>query len=167
MYGIFLFYSTMNLKDEYNKAFIEKLGNKLYSIEKSFDTMAFVKSVINKDWEQRELKDRMRFITINIHQHLSFSYPKQIEILSKVVADYGGLKGMIFPDFVQVYGLDDLNTSLKAMELFTQYSTAEFAIRPFIGKYPTETMQQMLAWSTHKNEHLRRLASEGCRPRLP
>ncbi len=167
MYGIFLFYSTMNLKDEYNKAFIEKLGNKLYSIEKAFDTMAFVKSVINKDWEQRELKDRMRFITINIHQHLNFSYPKQIEILSKVVADYGGLKGMIFPDFVQVYGLDDLNTSLKAMELFTQYSTAEFAIRPFIGKYPTETMQQMLAWSTHKNEHLRRLASEGCRPRLP
>ena len=157
----------MNLKDEYNKTFIEKLGKKLKSVSTDFDTNSFVKSIINNDWEQRELKGRMRFVTTNINAHLNHSYPKQIEILSKVVADYGGLKGMIFPDFVQVYGLNDLKTSLKAIELFTQYSTAEFAIRPFIEKYPTEVMQQMLLWSTHKNEHLRRLASEGCRPRLP
>lgn len=157
----------MNLKDEYNKPFIQELGNKLKSKLPSFDVDSFVKSIINNDWEQRELKDRMRFITININAHLSYSYPKQIELLSKIVADYGGLKGMIFPDFIQVYGLDDLETSLNAMELFTQYSTAEFAIRPFIEKYPTKTMQQMILWSTHKNEHLRRLASEGCRPRLP
>lgn len=166
MCGIFLF-TPMNLKDEYNNVFIEELSRKLKSVSTDFDTNSFVNSIINNNWEQRELKDRMRFVTININEHLNSPYPKQIEILSKIVADYGGLKGMLFPDFVQVYGVDDLNTSLKAMELFTQYSTAEFAIRPFIDKYPTETMQQMLAWSTHKNEHLRRLASEGCRPRLP
>ncbi|MDG1475827.1 MAG: DNA alkylation repair protein [Vicingaceae bacterium] len=157
----------MNLKDEYNKAFIEELSRKLKFVSTDFDTNSFNQSIINSDWEHRELKDRMRFITTNINTHLNFSYPKQIKILSKVVADYRGLKGMVFPDFVQVYGLNDLNTSLKAMELFTQYSTAEFAIRPFIEKYPKETMLQMLAWSTYKNEHLRRLASEGCRPRLP
>lgn len=157
----------MNLKDEYNKCFIQELGNKLKSKSTSFDVDSFTKSIINNDWEQRELKDRMRFITVNINTHLNYSYPKQIELLSKIVSDYGGLKGVIFPDFVQVYGLDDLTTSLQAIELFTQYSTAEFAIRPFIEKYPIETMQQMVLWSTHNNEHLRRLASEGCRPKLP
>lgn len=157
----------MNLKDEFSKAFIQELGNKLKSKSTAFDTDSFTTSIINNDWEERELKDRMRFITININAHINYSYPKQIELLSEIVADYGGLKGMVFPDFIQVYGLDDLATSLQAMELFTQYSTAEFAIRPFIEKYPTEAMQQMVAWSAHENQHLRRLASEGCRPRLP
>ena len=50
-------------------------------------------------------------------------FPKQIELLSEIVTDYGGLKGMVFPDFIQVYGLDDLTISLSAMELFTEYST--------------------------------------------
>lgn len=166
MYEIFLF-KYMNLKDEYNKVFVEELGHQLNSIEKSFKPKAFVKSIINKDWEGRELKDRMRFITTNINAHLNYSFPKQIEILNQIVAEYSGLKGMLFPDFVQVYGLENLKTSLNAMELFTKHSTAEFAIRPFIEKYPEETMQQMKIWSKHKNEHLRRLASEGCRPRLP
>jgi len=49
----------------------------------------------------------------------------------------------------------------------TQYSSSEFAIRPFIIKYPEKTMSQMLKWSKHDNFHVRRLASEGCRPRLP
>ncbi len=157
----------MNLKDEYSKAFIEEIGAKLSKLNNSFNPKSFTQSVINKDWKQRELKDRMRFITKNIHNHLNFPYSEQVDILGEIVADYGGLKGMIFPDFVQVYGLDDFKTSLKALELFTQYSTAEFAIRPFIEKYPEQTMNQMLLWSSHKNEHLRRLASEGCRPKLP
>jgi 3-methyladenine DNA glycosylase AlkC len=157
----------MNLKDEYNKSFIEDIGTKLQAIIPSFELDSFINSTINKDWELRELKDRMRFITLNIHSHLNVDYPKQIELLGKIVSNYGGLKGMVFPDFIQVYGLDDLNTSLMAMELFTQFSTAEFAIRPFIEKYPAETMQQMEIWSKHENHHLRRLASEGCRSRLP
>ena len=70
---------------------------------------------------------------------------------------------MLFPDFIQTYGINDLETSLNAIELFTKYSTAEFAIRPFIEKYPDQTMKQMLRWSSNKNEHLRRLSSEGCR----
>jgi 3-methyladenine DNA glycosylase AlkC len=157
----------MNLKDEYNKSFIEDIGTKLHAITPSFQLETFINSTFNEDWEERELKDRMRFITLNIHAHLNVDYPKQIDLLSKIVSDFGGLKGMVFPDFIQVYGLEDLKTSLKAMELFTQYSTAEFAIRPFIEKYPTETMLQMEVWSKHENHHIRRLASEGCRPRLP
>jgi 3-methyladenine DNA glycosylase AlkC len=157
----------MNLKDEYNQSFIQELGIQLHSKSTSFDTTSFLNAIINKNWEQRELKDRMRFITENIHLHLNYSYVEQIEILSQTVSEYGGLKGMIFPDFIQVYGITDLDTSLKAIELFTQYSTAEFAIRPFIEQYTEKVMFQMEQWSTHENHHLRRLASEGSRPKLP
>ncbi len=157
----------MNLKDEFNKAFIEELGNKISEKATSFNRNSFLKSIINDNWEERELKDRMRFITTNINSHLNFPYSKQIEILSQIVDEYGGLKGMLFPDFIQVYGLDDLKTSLKAIELFTVYSTSEFAIRPFIENYQKQAMKQMLDWSSHQNHHLRRLSSEGCRPKLP
>jgi 3-methyladenine DNA glycosylase AlkC len=157
----------MNLKDEFNNSFIQELGDQLKSNSPSFDSSSFLTAIISDTWEQRELKNRMRYITENIHSHLNFPYPQQIEILSKIVSDYGGLKGMIFPDFIQVYGLNDLNTSIKAIELFTQHSTAEFAIRPFIEKYPDQVMCQMRLWSVHENEHLRRLASEGSRPKLP
>jgi len=56
---------------------------------------------------------------------------------------------------------------MPALAFFTSYSSAEFAIRPFILRYPEAAMQQMLEWATHDNAHIRRLASEGCRPRLP
>ncbi|MDZ7819313.1 MAG: DNA alkylation repair protein [Aliarcobacter sp.] len=74
---------------------------------------------------------------------------------------------MVFQDFVEVFGLDDFDESMKALEVFTQDSSSEFAIRQFILKYENETMNQMKLWAKSPNEHLRRLSSEGCRPRLP
>jgi 3-methyladenine DNA glycosylase AlkC len=56
---------------------------------------------------------------------------------------------------------------MKALEVFTIDSSSEFAIRQFILKYEDNTIHQMKLWTKSKNEHLRRLASEGCRPRLP
>lgn len=65
------------------------------------------------------------------------------------------------------YGLDDWETSMATLALLTQYSSAEFAIRPFLVKYPEATIAQMLTWSRSEQVDLRRLASEGMRPRLP
>ena len=157
----------MNLKDEYSKVFIDNLADQLSKKAPSFNTVSFTKSVLNKEWKKKELKERMRWIVENINSHLDLPYKKQLVILLKIAPNYGGIQGFIFSDFVQTYGLDDLKSSLNTIEIFTQYSTAEFAIRPFIEKYPSETMQQLLNWSLHKNHHLRRLASEGTRPRLP
>ena len=157
----------MKLKDEYNEAFVVDLADKIYSKASSFNTTSFIKSIINTSWKKKELKERVRWISENINSHLQFSYPEQLVILKEIAPNYDGLKGLIFPDFVQMFGLHDLKTSLTALELFTQYSTAEFAIRPFIEKNPKATMQQLRDWSLHKNHHLRRLASEGSRPRLP
>ena len=74
---------------------------------------------------------------------------------------------MFLPDFIEQYGLNDLQTSLKAMETITQFTSCEFAIRPFLLRYPDEVMAQMLKWSQHSNHSVRRFSSEGCRPRLP
>jgi 3-methyladenine DNA glycosylase AlkC len=109
----------------------------------------------------------MHRVTEQIHAHLPVTYRQQIKILNKVAPNHSGLAGMLFPNFVEKYGMDDYDTSIEAIELYTQFSTSEFAIRPFITKAPERTMAKMLEWSLHENHHVRRLASEGCRPLLP
>ncbi|MEO9964995.1 MAG: DNA alkylation repair protein [Reichenbachiella sp.] len=155
------------LKNEFNEEFVNALGDGLAAHDESFNLDGFVCSTINENWEARELKDRMRHITNMVHAHTSLQYLEQLEIMITLSSHYGGLKGMTFPDYVEVYGLDHPKESLQALKYMTRYSSSEFAIRPFIVKYEEETMQAMLKWSRDENEHVRRLSSEGCRPRLP
>ena len=75
--------------------------------------------------------------------------------------------GWILDNFVEQYGIDDYETSIKAIEKITQFTSCEFSVRPFIIKYPKKMMKQMLVWSKYKHWGVRRLSSEGCRPRLP
>jgi 3-methyladenine DNA glycosylase AlkC len=77
------------------------------------------------------------------------------------------LVNIIFQDYVEVYGLDDFTRSMRALETFTKGSTSEFAIRAFLLKDEDKTMAVMKKWAKSENEEVRRLASEGCRPRLP
>lgn len=155
------------IKNCFNKTFIQSLATDIQSHYPEFDTKKFNKAVLNKDWEQKELKQRMRHITISLHEHLPDNYKKAIAILKKTSRQSSGFEAMVFPDFVEAYGLNHYNESIKALTLFTQHSSSEFAIRPFIIKYKTRTMQQMNKWASSNNQHVRRLASEGCRPRLP
>ncbi|QKF67710.1 3-methyladenine DNA glycosylase [Arcobacter venerupis] len=155
------------LKNLYSKEFIEKLANKLSLTYSNFEKENFINSIFDASWEELELKARMRHIALTLNKYLPLTYKKQVEILKEVKKDFGGLEAMVFQDFVEVFGLDDLEESLNALEVFTQDSSSEFAIRQFILKYEEETMDQMKLWSQSSNEHLRRLSSEGCRPRLP
>ena len=88
-------------------------------------------------------------------------------MLLPVSGHFSGLQGFVFADYVEVYGLDDPQSSFDALAHFTCFSTAEFAIRPFFQRYPELTLAQMKLWASSDNLHLRRLASEGSRPRLP
>ena len=155
------------LKNLYSKEFIEKLANKLFLSYADFEKENFINSIFDSSWENLELKQRMRHIALILHKFLPFSYDKQLEILKKIKEDFTGLEAMVFQDFVEVFGLNDFSNSMKALEVFTINSSSEFAIRQFILKYENETMNQMKLWAKSPNEHLRRLASEGCRPRLP
>jgi 3-methyladenine DNA glycosylase AlkC len=155
------------LKYMYNEALIEKLGSGIQHTYQKFDTKAFTKSVFDNEWEDRELKSRMRHITNKLGQFLPSNYSDALKVMEQTADQFSGFEAVLFPDFVEVFGIDHPEISLPALEYFTQFSTSEFAIRPFIIQDSKNTMQQMLKWSKHENHHMRRLASEGCRPRLP
>ncbi|MDX9960614.1 MAG: DNA alkylation repair protein [Aliarcobacter sp.] len=155
------------LKNLYSKEFIKKLANRLFLAFTNFEKEDFINTIFDTSWQNLELKQRMRHIAITLNKYLPFSYKKQLVILKEVKKDFTGLEAMIFQDFVEVFGLDDFDESMKALEVFTQDASSEFAIRQFILKYEEQTMNQMKIWAKSSNEHLRRLSSEGCRPRLP
>lgn len=155
------------LKNLYSNTYINQIAlaiNKEYPL---FDVKAFTKTVINHNWQHMALKQRLRHITQTIHTYLPIPYPKQIKILYKVAPQFNGFTAMIFPDFVAVYGMADWETSLPALAYFTTFSSSEFAVRPFILANPKHMAKQHLLWSKDANHHVRRLASEGIRPRLP
>ncbi|WP_428025826.1 DNA alkylation repair protein [Arcobacter sp.] len=155
------------LKNVYTKDYINNLANKIKENYPKFDSGGFINSIFNHTWENLELKMRMRHIAITLNEYLPLPYEKQLEVLKPASKDFGSFEAMFFQDFVEVYGLDDFENSIKALEVFTIDSSSEFAIRQFILKYEDETIEQLKLWSKSPNEHLRRLSCEGCRPRLP
>ena len=160
------------LKELFSKDFVEFIALKTKEYYPSFEQKNFQKTIINDNWKNLELKERMRLIAVVLNDFLPLPYQDQLEILKKVKKDLSykdsmGLQSMIFQDFVEVFGLDDYDNSIKALESFTIDSSSEFAIRQFILKYEDKTMSQMNIWAKSENEHIRRLATEGCRPRLP
>jgi 3-methyladenine DNA glycosylase AlkC len=157
------------LKNIYDLKFLQGLGAKIRAVYPGFDTPGFIRRVMDKEWKGLALKARMRKITEALGVSLPASYEEALGILLSVAEECRGFPYLVFPDFVARYGLDKKfrRRSLKALEIFTRQSSAEFAIRPFIKLDPQGVMKQMLVWAKHKNEHVRRLSSEGCRPRLP
>ncbi|PMC40515.1 hypothetical protein CJ195_02025 [Bacillus sp. UMB0899] len=156
------------LRNIFNQAFINDLSSKLKSAYPSFDSEKFHTVIYEGDWADFTLKQRVRRITECFHTTINLEFPDVVDILKKVAPHFkGSLTGIIFPDYIEVYGLNNWDVSIDALEFFTQYSTSEFAVRPFVVKDQEKMMRQFLTWSSHSNEHIRRLASEGSRPRLP
>ena len=144
----------------------------IQSVYESFLVDEFVKSTIDETWNSLELKERVRQITTNLRKYLPEDYKECLAVFDKVVAGYAGglfVLGMSFPDFVEVYGQgdEDWDVSVDALGRYTILWSSEFAVRPFILNQEDRMMAQMLSWSKDENEHIRRLASEGCRPALP
>ena len=155
------------LKNLYNKKLTSNLSNEIVKHYPAFDQGTFERSVFDDNWKERELKQRMRHIAVCLHQQLPENYERAIDILIPVAEKFNGFEYMFFQDYVECYGLGDFDTSMSALEHFTKYASSEFAIRAFILQDAARTMKQMLNWARSGNHHLRRLASEGCRPRLP
>lgn len=157
------------LKAMYNEGFLRSFGRILQGAYDTFDIEGFVAEAMREPWEELELKARMRRITETLGTYLPARYEQALAVLYEVDKECTGFPYLIFPDFVEVYGQAEEHWALSvaALERFTQGSSAEFAVRPFLLRDPQRMMEQMLIWSRHSNEHVRRLASEGCRPRLP
>ncbi|MFD2230415.1 DNA alkylation repair protein [Alkalimarinus sediminis] len=155
------------LKNAYNQDYIERLASSIQASWPAFDKQLFVSRVMDSEWEDKELKARMKHISAMMHECLSLPFDRAIAVLLEVSQGFGGFEGMFFPDYVEQFGVDDWELSVLALETLTQYSSSEFAVRPMIIRDPSRMMEVMLGWASHENYHVRRLASEGCRPRLP
>jgi 3-methyladenine DNA glycosylase AlkC len=162
------------LKYMYNPQFFEQLCPILKKHIPMFDEREFIVRVFNNTWPDLELKERVRHLTFVLHHFLPKDFKEAIPLLINLSDDLRnqglrvqGFEMMFLPDYVEIFGRKDPDLALQALVRITMLVSAEFAIRPFLLHHFDETMHQMIKWSTHENAHVRRLSSEGCRPRLP
>lgn len=126
--------------------------------------------------EQRELKQRVDHIINVLGRFLPDDFNETARLLLQLKSHWpeqsqqpGWFSFAAWPviDYVSVHGLEHPELALDVLENLTSLFSAEFAVRPFIDTHFELTHHRMLAWTQHDDEHVRRLASEGCRPRLP
>jgi len=100
----------------------------------------------------------------------SFGPPGEGDALDSLRTTDAGLAGWpLWPigEYVARRGLDRPQRALRTLHALTQRFSAEFAIRPFIAAHPATALATLAAWTADPSPHVRRLVSEGSRPRLP
>ncbi|MEH3113931.1 DNA alkylation repair protein [Pedobacter terrae] len=162
------------LKNLYSPAFYDRLTTALSTSIPGFDKKLFINKIFTPEFEAKELKERMKHTTRVLHDFLPKNYPQTISLIKKIIEHLrvqgigeDGLAYMFLPDYIETYGIDDFESSVEALEFVTQFVSCEFAVRPFILKYENKMILRMQEWSLHESHKVRRLASEGSRPRLP
>jgi 3-methyladenine DNA glycosylase AlkC len=162
------------LKNIFTKNFFDGLSFAFEEAIPLYNHKDFLKRIFCKEWKDMELKQRVRHAARCLHPFLPANFPKAAPQLVKASVllrgrhrkEYGYFC-IFLCDYIEEFGLDHFEVSMKAIEKLTQLASAEFCIRQFIIKYPEKTMSQLLTWSNHASPDVRRLSSEGCRPRLP
>lgn len=156
------------LKDTlYTREILKELAGAISAEYPAFRTASFLRRVFTAEWKTLELKQRMRHVTTALHATLDLPYPEAAEVLGRAAGHGQGFAFLSLSDYIEVYGLDDLEASLSALRATTRACSSEFAVRPFLTRYPRPTLKAMRAWARDPDERVRRLASEGSRPRLP
>ena len=155
------------LKEMFNRAYFEGLAREVHAATPRIRQAALLNELLLGN-EQRELNARMRHTSETLHKHLPADFREAVAVL-KVVAQRmpRGYTALLYPDFVALYGLQDPAFSLDALQHFTEFGSSEFAVREFFRRDVAATLKAMRSWAEHDSEHVRRLASEGSRPRLP
>ena len=165
-------------KDYYNSSCAELLGRKLNAFNSEFDADGF-KSHVAKGIRGREFFDRLDVF----NEALKFQYRDNYQaalrdfrlILGSELKTETGMftyGWWLWPigRFVEKnahYHLNHLTLSLDFIQELTKRFTGEFAIRPLLKTQPNQVIPVMQKWAQDPSVHVRRLASEGLRPRLP
>lgn len=156
------------LKDIFfTQSSINKFADTFQRFYSDFDKKKFINLMFDEAFETKELKEKMRHTTQCLYETLPKSYQEALAILLKAAPHVKGFEALSLPDYVASYGMKNWELSLSALVHFTKYSSSELAIRQFLAKEPEKVMAYMKEWADEKNPSVRRLASEGCRPRLP
>jgi 3-methyladenine DNA glycosylase AlkC len=155
------------LKTWFDRAFFNRFADALQQAAPGFQRKGFVADAL-RGLDDLELMDRLRRAAELCGRHLPGGYGEQLEVIKAVMPGYAGeFRALIGPEFVARFGRDDPGRSLAALKELTCHGSAEFAIRHFLRDDFVGTMKHMRRWARDPNHHVRRLASEGCRPRLP
>jgi len=154
------------LKDLLGHGAVASIADAGVSASPRFDRAAFVDAAAS-GLEALSIMERVRHIAGALHNALPAGYPEAVGIVRAMAARLSGFQAVAVTEFVARHGLDHVELSLAALADITRHGSAEFAIRPFLARDPEGTLSAMLRWTGDANEHVRRLASEGSRPRLP
>jgi len=160
------------LKDLYNENFYNALGVVFKKHIPHYNHTAFLKRVLSPAFYTMELKQRTFHTAEVLHSFLPKDFKKGAGMVVSISEDLrkqgpGKFEHIFLTEYLAMYGKSHVEESIKAMEQVTQLISCEFAIRPFIIEYPDLLLKTMFNWTKHPSRHVRRLASEGSRPRLP
>ena len=162
------------LKNLYGAEVPRAVAEMIFAVYPRFGREAFLREVL-RGYEALELLERGRKIARAMREYLPDDYSKALRIVlasSRVEVkprDHAMASFLYYPHlhFVGTYGLDDFEESMTALHELTKKFTAEFSIRPFLERYPEATLKRLRAWTRDPSPDVRRLVSEGTRPRLP
>lgn len=162
----------------FNKPKIVQMAEEIHRTNPSFKKKEFIHDVITK-FPELELKARISWIAECLKQYLPSNYRQAVGVIIRSLPapnnpelsdnDFGDFIYAPYADYVVKNGCNkqDLSLSLNALYEITQRFSAEDAIRYFINAFPQETLAELQKWSKDSHYHVRRLCSEGTRPKLP
>jgi 3-methyladenine DNA glycosylase AlkC len=163
------------LKDLYGPEIPARIADQIVAVHPAFPVDAFLADALH-GYDDLELTPRARHIADALGRHLPTDYDEAIAILlasigPPIVADeLSGMEPFLYAPhvyFVAARGLDHWETSMRAQYELTQRFSAEFSIRAFLDHEPERTLARLREWARDPSPHVRRLVSEGTRPRLP
>lgn len=163
------------LKTQYGADVPRAIAAMVTAVHPGFNSERFVSEVLD-GFEALELMPRGKKIAHALRHHLPHDYETAVAILLDSLdqphgrdpcLSLGAFLYMPHTMFVAAHGLAHFEVSMRAQHALTQRFTAEFSIRPFLELHPEATLRQLEAWAVDPSPHVRRLVSEGTRPRLP
>ena len=155
------------LKEMFDADRFRRVARELKTIDQAIDVKKFLKLALPGLHELTHMQ-RLRRMTECLHATLPANYHAALDRLHALAPRIDkAFVTLVLPDFVGCYGLNHFDASMAALKFFTPFGSSEFAIREFLRRDLKRTLGAMRQWSVDKDEHVRRLVSEGCRPRLP
>ncbi len=159
--------SAPALKEIFNPQRLEFIAMQTASVHGDFDTARFL-SAAAEGLDGLSLMARLRRVSHCLHDGLPADFPVALGILRQLAPRLNkGFVTLILPEYVAMYGLEHYDLSMEALRFFTAFGSSEFAVRHFLRLDLLRGLALLEVWSRDENEHVRRLASEGSRPRLP
>ncbi|NWA84488.1 DNA alkylation repair protein [Pseudomonas sp. D2002] len=159
--------SAPALKEIFNVERLQHIATQMSAVYPAFDAKGFLKHA-KAGLAELSVMQRMARVSESLHAVIALDYAQTLKLLYALAPRLNSAFVSLFlPHYVASYGQDDFKRSMAALKYFTTFGSAEFAIRHFLLHDFQRTLAVMQEWSLDANEHVRRLASEGSRPRLP